>query len=439
MALAETGRDEVAAVARSVNRMLAHLRGDRNFFERINADLRARSEALARALETLRETEVELVRSERMASIAVLVKGIAHELNNPITYIAGNIAPLRRYAQFLTRVALELADGRARSPEEIRAITQLSPSKDLAFVVEDLERLTTDVGEGARRAALIIGDLQNLTAVSHRGIELVDLARVVRQTVALLAPRTRDGVTIETSLSDVSPLHARAGELEQVLLNLVDNAVRAVGARGTVRIGLRTIEGHAELSVLDDGPGMTDDVKRQAFEPFFTTRPAGDGSGLGLAIVASIVRAHQGVVSVKSELGLGTEFTVRLPLPLTESDGIRPSLAGGCGRGSAGTGCSVHDLRGKNSHDVAAVACTATRHAPCSVELDDFNSTGLAWRGDPSRLGPCLRRPIRRRDGRSRRHNGAGRHGWGLERGGGLERHGGGLERLVSGPSARCR
>ena len=311
--LAEGGRDEVAEVAASVNRMLSELR-QAEFLERINADLRARSEALARALETLRETQVELVRSERMASIAVLVKGIAHELNNPINYIAGNIAPLRRYSAFLTRVALELADGRARSADEVRALTELVPGKDLAFVVADLERLTQDLGEGARRAALIIGDLQNLTAVSRRGVELVDLARAVRQTVALIAARTPAGVRVEVAVAPAPPLPARAGELEQVLVNLVDNAVRAVGARGTVQITLKSGDGEVELVVSDDGPGMPSAVKSRIFEPFFTTRAAGEGSGLGLAIVAFIVRAHQGSVSVESEPGLGARFTVRLPL-----------------------------------------------------------------------------------------------------------------------------
>jgi signal transduction histidine kinase len=295
--------------------------------ERLNADLHARSEALARALDTLRETQVELVRSERMASVAVLVKGIAHELNNPITYVAGNIAPLRRYSAFLTRVALELADGRARGAEQVRAVTELAPGKDLAFVAADLERLTQDLGEGARRAALIIGDLQNLTSVSRREVELVDLGRAVRQTVALIAPRTPAGVRVTLAVADVEPFPARAGELEQVLLNLVDNAVRAVGSHGTVHVELRTQDRELELSVSDDGPGMPGDVKARAFEPFFTTRAPGEGSGLGLAIVASIVRAHHGTVTLDSEPGHGARFVIRLPLTgrspaeTTENDG----------------------------------------------------------------------------------------------------------------------
>ncbi|HSU42057.1 MAG TPA: ATP-binding protein, partial [Polyangiaceae bacterium] len=269
---------------------------------------------LARALQTLRETQVELVRSERMASIAVLVKGIAHELNNPINYIAGNVGPLRRYSAFLAQVALKLADGRPRSPEELTALTELAPGKDLAFVVADLERLTADLGEGARRAALIIGDLQNLTSVSRREVELVDVDRAVRQTVSLIAPRTPESVRLELTVSDLPRLRARAGELEQLLINLLDNAVRAVGSRGTVRVVARALEGQVVLSVSDDGDGMPDAVKLRAFEPFFTTRGAGEGSGLGLAIVASIVKAHRGSITLDSQPGRGTTFTVALPV-----------------------------------------------------------------------------------------------------------------------------
>ncbi|HEV8547625.1 MAG TPA: HAMP domain-containing sensor histidine kinase, partial [Polyangiaceae bacterium] len=219
---------------------------------------------------------------------------------------------------FLTKLAVELADGQPRSPEQILALTRLTPQKDLAFVVGDLARLTSDVSEGARRAALIIGDLQNLTATTRRGQELVDLARVARQTVALLEPRAPEGVRFELALSTTPPVEARAGELEQVLLNLADNAMRAVGSGGTVHIELGATDGQLELVVRDDGPGLTDEAKQRAFEPFFTTRPAGEGSGLGLAIVAAIVRAHHGTIVVTSEPGTGARFVVRLPLP---SDG----------------------------------------------------------------------------------------------------------------------
>ena len=224
------------------------------------------------------------------------------------------MAPLRRYGEFLTHVATQLSDGRARSADELRALTHLGERKDLAFVSEDLARLTADIGEGARRAQLIITDLQSLTSAAQRGVERVDLHRVVRQTITLLRPQVPPGVHLEADLTPASTLTARAGQLEQVLVNLTDNAVRAVGERGLVRLFVGEAEGQVVIKVTDDGPGMTPDVKRQAFEPFFTTRLAGEGSGLGLAIVASIVRAHHGTVTITSEDGNGTEVEVRLPL-----------------------------------------------------------------------------------------------------------------------------
>lgn len=276
--------------------------------------LRLKSTELERALGALRSAQADLVRAERMASVATLVKGIAHELNNPIGYIAGNMAPLRRYCDFLVRVATDLSDGRPRSPGELEQLTRLAPEKDLKFVATDLARLTGDVGEGARRAKLIIGDLQSLTAASQRGVEQVDLGRAIGQTLALLQPRKGPGVSIVTDLSPVPLLTARAGQLEQVLVNLVDNALRAVGDQGTIRVGLTADGERVRLSVADDGPGMTPEVRRQALEPFFTTRAPGEGSGLGLAIVAAIVRGHRGTLTLKSQPGHGTEVVAELPL-----------------------------------------------------------------------------------------------------------------------------
>jgi signal transduction histidine kinase len=193
-------------------------------------------------------------------------------------------------------------------------LTHLTERKDLSFVVDDLSRLAADIGEGARRAHLIISDLQGLTTAAQRGVEQVNLHRVVRQTISLLDPSVPPGVRLEAEIVSSPTLPARAGQLEQVLVNLTDNALRAVGEKGTVRICVGEADGHAVVKVSDDGPGMTAEVKRQAFEPFFTTRAAGEGSGLGLAIVASIVRAHHGTVTLTSEPGIGTEVELRLPL-----------------------------------------------------------------------------------------------------------------------------
>ena len=311
--------EEIKAAEADRERMLAGMAmaaqvKEAELLGQLNADLRTRSDDLSRTLEALREAQADLVRAERMASVATLVKGIAHELNNPIGYIGANMGPLRRYCDFLVRVATDLSDGRPRTADELTLLTQLSPRKDLRFVAEDLARLTNDVGEGARRAKLIIGDLQSLTATSNRGVEQVDLARAVNQTISLLKPRTGPGVRIETTLVAVPTVMARAGQLEQVLVNLVDNALRAVGEHGVIRVKLDLVAAGIRLVVADDGPGMLPEVRRQALEPFFTTRLPGEGSGMGLAIVAAIVRGHQGTLTLNSEPGQGAEVVIELPL-----------------------------------------------------------------------------------------------------------------------------
>ena len=275
-------------------------------------ELDRQNRELDAALARLRDTQAELVRTERMASVATLVRGIAHELNNPIGFIAGNVDHLRRYSEFLVRIATALRDGRARSPDELAALLQLTPKKDLDAVTRDLASILDDVSEGARRARLIIADLQSLTAGSQRGLEAVSLPKVVEQTLALLAPQL-DGIDVRTELADVPPITARAGQLEQVTTNLVHNATQAVARGGTIRIAVRGIDDAVELVVADDGAGMTPEVQQRAFEPFFTTRAAGEGSGLGLSIVASIVAGHRGTIAVDSAPGRGTTVTVRIP------------------------------------------------------------------------------------------------------------------------------
>jgi signal transduction histidine kinase len=238
-----------------------------------------------------------------MASVATLVRGIAHELNNPIGYIAGNMPILRRYCDFIARVAETLGSNTKLSAAELEKLTRFSPSKDLEFVCSDLERMSVDLAEGARRAQLIIGDLQTLTSAAQRHYEDVDVRRAIEQSINLIAPRLPAGATVELDLESVPLLRARAGQLEQVLVNLLDNARRAVGRDGRVRLSLRRLADSVLLRIEDNGCGMSADVLRRAVDPFFTTRPAGEGSGLGLAIAASIIRAHMATSELQSTDG----------------------------------------------------------------------------------------------------------------------------------------
>jgi signal transduction histidine kinase len=251
--------------------------------------------------------------AERMASVATLVRGVAHELNNPIGFISSNVEPLRRYSEFLAALAKRLSDGSSRSLEELAELTRLSPRKDLDYVCRDLEKMMDDITEGARRARLIIGDLQSLTADPRRGLETVDVQRVVRQTLSLLSPRLAAGTGVETRLEGDLNVTARAGQLEQVLVNLIDNAILAMPKGGKLMVRAGGDGEQVTVTVADSGGGMSEEVRRRATEPFFTTRAPGDGSGLGLAIVASIVAAHRGALTIDSAPERGTTVEIRIP------------------------------------------------------------------------------------------------------------------------------
>jgi two-component system NtrC family sensor kinase len=308
------GDDEISEIARALNVMTAQLRRV-EFLVQLNDELRAQAEELQRTLDALKQAQTDLVRAERMASVATLVRGIAHELNNPIGYIAGNMPILRRYCDFIARVAETLGNNTKLPVVELEKLTRFSASKDLDFVCTDLERMSADLAEGARRAQLIIGDLQTLTSAARRHFEDVDVRRAIEQSISLISPRLPPGATVEIDLEEVPALRVRAGQLEQVLVNLLDNARRAVGPEGRLRLSLRRVAGSVVLSVEDNGRGMSAEVLKRAVDPFFTTRAVGEGSGLGLAIAASIVRAHQGTLELKSQEGAGTRVEVRLPLP----------------------------------------------------------------------------------------------------------------------------
>jgi signal transduction histidine kinase len=178
----------------------------------------------------------------------------------------------------------------------------------------ELPALVEEVGEGVRRASAIIDNLQNLIASPQQGHDRVDMKVLAQEALARAGASKGAEVELVAELDDVPAIQAAPSQLEQVVGNLLDNALRAVPARGVVRVKLAREGTQAvRLEVRDDGVGMSEQVRRRATEPFFTTRPVGQGTGLGLAIVQSIVASLKGTLSIESAPGAGTTVTVRLP------------------------------------------------------------------------------------------------------------------------------
>jgi len=276
-------------------------------------DLRVKNDALTGALQSLKEAQEERLRTERLASVAVLVRGIAHELSNPLGVIAGNMIPLKKYASFLSEAATQLAAKFSGPADELERLTRLSPKRDLRYVKEDLDRVAADVADSARRAQLIVGDLQRIDSGGSRPVEQVDVEAAVQGALRIFQRRLPEGAELVASAAPKLALLARAGELEQLVINLVDNALRAIKERGKVEISTVAIPGGVELAVRDDGVGMSEEVRARATQAFYTTRAPGEGTGLGLAVVSAIVGHHAGTIAIESAPGRGTTIRVTLP------------------------------------------------------------------------------------------------------------------------------
>jgi len=249
---------------------------------RIELHLRLRTQAqkLREALEQLKKAEASLVQSEKMVALGRMIAGVAHELNNPIHFLRGNLALLRRHMSTVGSALPLLAD-----------------------IDESVERLTA-----VTRQLLLFGRKQSGDVNAA-----VKLADVVPLAVKMVAPQTPKGVRIVQEI-DGEVVRANPQDLFQVILNIVHNALQAVDPqRGEVRIAASRNGDRVELSVIDNGCGITKENLSRIFDPFFTTKPPGSGTGLGLSIVQELVAAQNGTVRVESEPGRGTTVAVSLP------------------------------------------------------------------------------------------------------------------------------
>ncbi|MDJ0788581.1 MAG: ATP-binding protein [Myxococcota bacterium] len=282
-----------------------------------------RTAELSEALDELRETQQQMVHQEKMASLGQLVAGVAHEINNPLNFIHGNLSLLREYVDTLTRTLTRYGEVAAGKEPELATIRE---ELDVDFVLDDLQSLFAGCEEGVSRTTTIVKDLRTFSRLESGRPTEVDLSAVIDATLNLLRGKLT-GIEVEREEEDVPLIEGLEGQLDQVLLNLVANAADAVGDRGTIRIRLRA-EGKGAregvvLEIEDDGCGIAPEARERIFEPFFTTKEVGQGTGLGLAISYGVVARHGGEIGVESEPGRGTCFRIRLPrvFPRTEDGG----------------------------------------------------------------------------------------------------------------------
>jgi len=315
-----------------------------------HAQLYERSQAQSRELEAafdrLKHTQTQLIQNEKMSSLGQLVAGVAHEINNPVNFIYGNLVHASEYARDLMGLVSLYQECHPQTDPEIE---ERAEEIDLEFLMEDLPKLLGSMQVGADRIRAIVSSLRNFSRGDRSGPIAIDLRQGIEDTLMILhhrlkAKTDRPAIKVVKNYGTIPPVECYAGELNQVFTNIIGNAIDALESderfwrdpqrRMTLEISTTAIEGdRVRIVISDNGPGIPERLISQIFDPFFTTKPVGVGTGLGLSIgYQIIVEKHRGSLNCTSNPGEGTTFTIEIPTRQVASLNVRAQAMGAAKR-----------------------------------------------------------------------------------------------------------
>lgn len=257
---------------------------------------------LRNALDQLKETQSDLVHAEKMSALGQLVAGIAHEVNNPIGYA------------FLS---LEGIQKDVAQIEEIQKGQKDSGGSDLWGVLRDLWGSIGSLKEGLTRTRDIVANLRTFAQKDRGEFVATDLHQCLDSTLGLLRYEVGDRITIHKDYGEIPEVECLPGQINQVFLNLLRNAIAAIPEKGDIWIQTEKVGGGVRIAVRDNGVGIAPEIRDKIFDPFFTTREVGKGMGLGLSVSDRIIEMHKGTLRVESEVGRGSEFIIEVPIRQT--------------------------------------------------------------------------------------------------------------------------
>ena len=272
--------------------------------EQTNASLDIKNRELQKLYNELKNTQTQLIHSEKMASLGQLVAGISHELNNPISFIYANVKQLKTYLQRIEGL-LKKEDGSDVSNMDIK--------QSMPELLPDLKGLIDDTIQGSRIIKELVENLRKFSHLDQAEWKRSNIHEGIETSLMILKPQLKDRIEIIKAYKAEGMIDCNIGQLNQVFLNCLANAAQAIPGKGTIRIRTYEKKQNLLIEITDDGIGMSDEVLKKIFDPFFTTKDVGYGTGLGMSISYSIIKNHGGKIEVISEVGKGSTFTITLP------------------------------------------------------------------------------------------------------------------------------
>jgi signal transduction histidine kinase len=305
---------------------------------------REKAQQLEQTLEHLKKAQSQLIQSEKMSSIGQMVAGVAHEINNPVSFIYGNIIPATQYARDLVKL-IELYQ--QHYPEPVPEIAEELAEVDVDFIAEDFPKIMASMQGGANRIKQIVLSLRNFSRLDEKDIKLTDIHEGLESTLVILQHRFHSQekgreIQVIKNYGELPKVECYPAQLNQVFMNLLLNSIDAVEeslviSHSSLANNISTVTNDAGqmfeknpqiristeinrdnqvvVRIADNGLGISPDVQSRMFDPFFTTKPIGRGTGLGLSISYQIVKdTHGGKLGCNSEVGRGTEFAIELPI-----------------------------------------------------------------------------------------------------------------------------
>jgi two-component system NtrC family sensor kinase len=264
----------------------------------------------------LLQSQAQVIQHEKMASVGLLAAGVAHEINNPIGYITSNLNSLAKYTNKLVRYIefQSLALEKCADEATLTSVAELKQEINLDYLISDLRELITETLDGSRRVSKIVQDLQSFSRADGNEVILCDLNEIIKSTINVVRNEIKYVAELDLQLAEIAPVLCRPQLIGQVVMNLLLNAAHSIHENGTITLATARAGDAFEIRVSDNGCGISPEQLEKIFEPFYTTKDVGKGTGLGLAISRDIVKKHGGELLVQSTVGVGTIFTVRLPI-----------------------------------------------------------------------------------------------------------------------------